>query len=155
VDFGGGWTSNWALRFDALTAVMLVVVNGRVVRWCISIPSAICIARPASSALLCLSLLFTFAMLMLVTADNLCSCSSAGKGWGWPLICSSISGSRSQAPMPPPSRRFLVNRVGDFGFALGIMGMFASPSVRFNFGDIFMLAKGGTVGSFQLFGYQV
>jgi NADH-quinone oxidoreductase subunit L len=77
---------NWALRFDALTAVMLIVVNG--VSTMVHLYSIGYMAhdehRPRFFAYLSL---FTFAMLMLVTADNLVQLSSAGKGWGWPPIC--------------------------------------------------------------------
>jgi hypothetical protein len=68
--------------------------------------------------------LFTFAMLMLVTSDNLCRCSSAGKASG--LASYLLIGFWYKKPSANAAamKAFVVNRVGDFGFALGIFGVF-------------------------------
>jgi hypothetical protein len=78
--------SHWALRVDALTAVMLVVVT--------SVSALVHLYSwgymdedPDQPRFFAYLSLFTFAMLMLVTATTWCRCSSAGKAWASPPIC--------------------------------------------------------------------
>ena len=115
---------DWALRVDALTAVMLVVVTTRLG------------ARPPlllglygggrqPAALLRLSVsLFTFAMLMLVTADNLVQMFFGWEGVG--LASYLLIGFWYHKPSANAAaiKAFIVNRIGDFGFSLGIFGTF-------------------------------
>src|SRR5690554_7313078 len=68
--------------------------------------------------------LFTFAMLMLVTADNLVQMYFGWEGVG---LCSYLLiGFWYERPSANAAaiKAFLVNRVGDFGFGLGIFGVF-------------------------------
>lgn len=141
---------NWALRFDALTAVMLVVVNG--VSTMVHLYSIGYMAhdehRPRFFAYLSL---FTFAMLMLVTADNLVQLFFGWEGVGLASYLLINFWFKKPSANAASIKAFLVNRVGDFGFALGIMGVF------FTFGtvelaEIFRLAP-TTQASFSLFGY--
>ena len=77
---------DWALRIDTLTAVMLVVVT--TVSALVHLYSIGYMADdPHQPRFFAYLSLFTFAMLMLVTADNWCSCSSAGKAWASRPIC--------------------------------------------------------------------
>src|SRR5881396_3352369 len=113
----------WALRVDTLTAVMLVVVN--------TISSLVHLYsigymdedpyRPRFFAYLSL---FTFAMLMLVTADNLVQLFFGWEGVG--LMSYLLIGFWYQKPSANAAaiKAFVVNRVGDFGFALGIFAVF-------------------------------
>ncbi|KQW22905.1 NADH:ubiquinone oxidoreductase subunit L [Afipia sp. Root123D2] len=115
---------NWTLRVDTLTAVMLVVVttvSSLVHMYSIGYmhedPN-----RPRFMAYLSL---FTFAMLMLVTADNLVQLFFGWEGVG--LASYLLIGFWFQKPSANAAaiKAFVVNRVGDFGFALGIFAIFA------------------------------
>ncbi|RFC68315.1 MULTISPECIES: NADH-quinone oxidoreductase subunit L [Mesorhizobium] len=119
----GALQADWALRIDTLTVVMLVVVN--------TVSSLVHIYsigymhhdphRPRFFAYLSL---FTFAMLMLVTSNNLVQMFFGWEGVG--LASYLLIGFWYQKPSANAAaiKAFVVNRVGDFGFALGIFGVF-------------------------------
>ena len=115
---------SWSLRIDTLTAVMLVVVT--TVSSLVHLYSIGYMAeddsRPRFFAYLSL---FTFAMLMLVTADNLLQMFFGWEGVG--LASYLLIGFWYKKPEANAAaiKAFVVNRVGDFGFALGIFGLFA------------------------------
>jgi NADH-quinone oxidoreductase subunit L len=120
----GELQTSWALRIDTLTAVMLVVVttvSGLVHLYSIGYmeddPH-----RPRFFAYLSL---FTFAMLALVTADNLVQLFFGWEGVG--LMSYLLIGFWYHRPSANAAaiKAFIVNRVGDFGFALGIFATFA------------------------------
>lgn len=119
----GGLEAAWALRIDTLTVVMLVVVN--TVSALVHIYSIGYMHhdpnRPRFFAYLSL---FTFAMLMLVTADNLVQMFFGWEGVG--LASYLLIGFWYKKPSANAAaiKAFVVNRVGDFGFALGIFGVF-------------------------------
>ncbi|MDX8467460.1 NADH-quinone oxidoreductase subunit L [Mesorhizobium sp. VK23B] len=119
----GGLDAAWALRIDTLTAVMLVVVN--TVSALVHIYSIGYMHhdpdRPRFFAYLSL---FTFAMLMLVTADNLVQMYFGWEGVG--LASYLLIGFWYKKPSANAAaiKAFVVNRIGDFGFALGIFGVF-------------------------------
>ena len=115
----GKLVATWALRIDTLTAVMLVVVT--TVSFLVHVYSIGYMAddpsRPRFFAYLSL---FTFAMLMLVTADNLVQLFFGWEGVG--LMSYLLIGFWYEKPAPNAAaiKAFVVNRVGDFGFSLGI-----------------------------------
>ena len=119
----GSLQADWALRIDTLTVVMLVVVN--TVSALVHIYSIGYMHhdphRPRFFAYLSL---FTFAMLMLVTADNLVQMFFGWEGVG--LASYLLIGFWYKKPSANAAaiKAFVVNRVGDFGFALGIFGVF-------------------------------
>lgn len=119
----GGLEAAWALRIDTLTVVMLVVVN--TVSALVHIYSIGYMHhdpnRPRFFAYLSL---FTFAMLMLVTSDNLVQMFFGWEGVG--LASYLLIGFWYKKPSANAAaiKAFVVNRVGDFGFALGIFGLF-------------------------------
>ncbi|MEM6903331.1 MAG: NADH-quinone oxidoreductase subunit L [Pseudomonadota bacterium] len=113
----------WALRFDALTAVMVFVVN--LVSCLVHYYSIGYMSHdPSKPRFMAYLSLFTFAMLMLVTADNLIQLFFGWEGVG--LASYLLIGfwhhkdSANQASI----KAFVVNRVGDFGFMLGILAIF-------------------------------
>ena len=114
---------DWALRIDSLTAVMLVVVT--TVSGLVHLYSIGYMAddpyRPRFFAYLSF---FTFAMLMLVTADNLAQLFFGWEGVG--LASYLLIGFWYHKPEANAAaiKAFLVNRVGDFGFSLGIFAVF-------------------------------
>ncbi len=114
---------DWAFRIDTLTAVMLVVVN--TVSALVHVYSIGYMHedphRPRFFAYLSL---FTFAMLMLVTSDNLVQMFFGWEGVG--LASYLLIGFWYEKPSANAAaiKAFIVNRVGDFGFALGIFLVF-------------------------------
>jgi len=114
---------DWALRIDTLTAVMLVVVT--TISALVHLYSIGYMAddphRPRFFSYLSL---FTFAMLMLVTSDNLAQLFFGWEGVG--LMSYLLIGFWYYKPEANAAaiKAFIVNRVGDFGFALGIFAVF-------------------------------
>ena len=113
----------WILRVDTLTAVMLVVVN--TVSSLVHVYSIGYMEEdPHRSRFFAYLSLFTFAMLMLVTADNFLQMFFGWEGVG--LASYLLIGFWYTRPSATAAamKAFIVNRVGDFGFALGIFGAF-------------------------------
>ena len=144
---------NWAFRVDTLTAVMLVVVT--------SVSSLVHLYsigymdedpnRPRFMAYLSL---FTFMMLMLVTADNLVQMFFGWEGVG--LASYLLIGFWFQKPSANAAaiKAFIVNRVGDFGFLLGIFAIFMMVG-SVDFDTIFAAAPGLTGKTIHLFAWDV
>jgi len=114
---------DWALRVDALTSVMLVVVT--------SVSSLVHLYSwgymeedPSQPRFFAYLSLFSFAMLMLVTADSLVQMFFGWEGVG--LASYLLIGFWYHKPSANAAaiKAFIVNRVGDFGFSLGIFGTF-------------------------------
>jgi NADH-quinone oxidoreductase subunit L len=128
----------WSLRVDVLTAVMLIVVTG--VSSMVHVYSIGYMAEDTSIPRFMSYLsLFTFFMLMLVTSDNLVQLFFGWEGVG--LASYLLIGFYYDKPSANAAamKAFIVNRVGDFGFALGIFAVWMlSGSV--GFAEIF--AKG-------------
>jgi NADH-quinone oxidoreductase subunit L len=113
----------WSLRVDTLTAVMLVVIT--TVSALVHLYSWGYMAEDDSQPRFFAYLsLFTFAMLMLVTADNLVQMFFGWEGVG--LASYLLIGFWYHKPSANAAaiKAFVVNRVGDFGFMLGIFGIF-------------------------------
>ncbi|HZZ60572.1 MAG TPA: NADH-quinone oxidoreductase subunit L [Roseiarcus sp.] len=136
----GKLAADWALRVDTLTAVMLVVVttvsflvHAYSIGYMHEDPS-----RPRFFAYLSL---FTFAMLMLSTADNLVQLFFGWEGVG--LMSYLLIGFWYERPSANAAaiKAFVVNRVGDLGFALGIFLIYQlTGSVAFD--QVFAAAPG-------------
>nr|WP_321456899.1 NADH-quinone oxidoreductase subunit L [uncultured Cohaesibacter sp.] len=131
----GDLVIDWSIRVDTLTVVMLVVVN--------TISALVHIysigymhADPHRARFFAYLSLFTFAMLALVTADNLLQMFFGWEGVG--LASYLLIGFWYQKPSANAAamKAFIVNRVGDFGFLLGLCGIYVLfDSV--SFGNIF------------------
>jgi NADH-quinone oxidoreductase subunit L len=119
----GGLKVDWALRIDSLTAVMLVVV-GTVSSLVHLYSIGYMREDPCRPRFFSYLSLFTFAMLMLVTADNLVQLFFGWEGVG--LASYLLIGFWYERPSANAAaiKAFVVNRVGDFGFALGIFLVF-------------------------------
>lgn len=151
--FSGELEVWWTLRVDTLTAVMLVVVT--------TVSSLVHLYsigymdedpyRPRFFGYLSL---FTFAMLMLVTADNLVQLFFGWEGVG--LASYLLIGFWYQKPSANAAaiKAFVVNRVGDFGFALGIFAIFALVGST-DFETIFHAAPGLTGKTIDFLGWHV
>jgi NADH-quinone oxidoreductase subunit L len=119
----GDLVVNWSLWVDSLTAVMLVVVT--TVSALVHLYSWGYMAEdPSQPRFFAYLSLFTFAMLMLVTADNLVQMFFGWEGVG--LASYLLIGFWYHKPSANAAalKAFVVNRVGDFGFSLGIFGCF-------------------------------
>jgi NADH-quinone oxidoreductase subunit L len=137
--------ADWSIRVDRLTTIMLIVVT--TVSALVHLYSVGYMAhdanfregesyRPRFFAYLSF---FTFAMLMLVTSDNLVQMFFGWEGVGVASYLLIGFYFRKPSANAAAIKAFVVNRVGDFGFALGIMALyFLTDSVRF--GDIFAAA---------------
>ena len=119
----GGLQVDWSLRVDSLTAVMLVVVT--------SVSSLVHLYSwgymeedPSQPRFFAYLSLFSFAMLMLVTANSLVQMFFGWEGVG--LASYLLIGFWYYKPSANAAalKAFVVNRVGDFGFSLGIFGTF-------------------------------
>ncbi len=149
----GELDASWALRIDTLTAVMLVVVTN--VSALVHLYSIGYMHEDDSRQRFFSYLsLFTFAMLMLVTSDNLVQMFFGWEGVG--LASYLLIGFWYQKPSANAAamKAFIVNRVGDFGFALGIFGVFfIFQSVQLD--PIFAAVPGAAGKTFTFLGYQV
>jgi NADH-quinone oxidoreductase subunit L len=143
---------DWSLRIDTLTAVMLVVVT--TISALVHLYSIGYMAEdPHRPRFFSYLSLFTFAMLALVTADNLVQLFFGWEGVG--LMSYLLIGFWYQKPEANAAaiKAFLVNRIGDFGFALGIFATFAMIGAL-DFDTIFAGAPSLTGKTIQVFGYQ-
>ncbi|MFC7400362.1 NADH-quinone oxidoreductase subunit L [Chelatococcus sp. GCM10030263] len=148
----GDLNVDWAFRIDTLTAVMLIVVTS--VSMLVHLYSIGYMhedpARPRFFAYLSL---FTFAMLMLVTADNLVQMFFGWEGVG--LASYLLIGFWYDKPSANAAaiKAFVVNRVGDFGFLLGIFLLFVLfGSVSFE--NIFSRTGEFANATFHIFGHD-
>ncbi|MCL6706671.1 NADH-quinone oxidoreductase subunit L [Pseudomonas sp. R2.Fl] len=135
----GGIDVEWAFRIDTLTAVMLVVVNS--VSTLVHLYSIGYMHHdPHRPRFFSYLSLFTFAMLMLVTSDNLLQMFFGWEGVG--LASYLLIGFWFKKPSANAAamKAFIVNRVGDFGFILGISGVFVLFG-SINFETIFAAAQ--------------
>ena len=138
----GSLSSDWSIRLDRLTAIMLIVIT--------TVSSLVHLYsfgymdndpqwpagesyKPRFFAYLSF---FTFSMLMLVTSDNLIQMFFGWEGVGVASYLLIGFYYRKPSANAAAIKAFVVNRVGDFGFALGIFGLYMlTDSVRFD--DIF------------------
>ena len=128
----GTFQAHWTLRFDTLTTVMLIVVTG--VSSCVHIYSIGYMHHDKAIARFMAYLsLFTFAMLMLVTANNLVQLFFGWEGVGVASYLLIGFWYHKESAHAAAMKAFIVNRVGDFGFVLGILAIFAlTGSVNFD-----------------------
>ncbi|MBT7800003.1 MAG: NADH-quinone oxidoreductase subunit L [Tateyamaria sp.] len=135
----GSLSADWAVRLDRLTAIMLIVIT--------TVSSLVHLYsfgymnndpqwkagesyKPRFFAYLSF---FTFAMLMLVTSDNLLQMFFGWEGVGVASYLLIGFYYRKPSANAAAIKAFVVNRVGDFGFALGIFGLFfLTDSIHFD-----------------------
>ena len=119
----GSFDAQWALRVDAMTAVMLVVIT--------SVSALVHLyswgymdEEPDQPRFFAYLSLFTFAMLMLVTANNLLQMFFGWEGVGLASYLLIGFWFRKPSANAAAIKAFVVNRVGDLGFMLGIFGTY-------------------------------
>lgn len=135
----GDFASQWGIRLDRLTAIMLIVVT--TVSALVHLYSIGYMAHDANfteresykARFFAYLSFFTFTMLMLVTSDNLLQMFFGWEGVG--VASYLLIGFYYKKPSANAAaiKAFVVNRVGDFGFLLGICGMWwLAGTVEFN-----------------------
>ncbi|MXU65610.1 NADH-quinone oxidoreductase subunit L [Oceanomicrobium pacificus] len=156
----GTLSSEWGIRLDTLTAIMLIVVT--------SVSALVHLYsfgymdhdpqwkegesyKPRFFAYLSF---FTFAMLMLVTSDNLLQMFFGWEGVGVASYLLIGFYYRKPSANAAAMKAFIVNRVGDFGFLLGIFATYMLvDSIRFD--DIFAAAPALAEESFHFLSWEV
>ena len=131
----GGLVLNWSINIDTLTSVMLVVVTS--VSALVHVYSVGYMSHdPDKPRFMSYLSLFTFMMLMLVTSDNFLQLFFGWEGVG--LASYLLIGFWYKKPSANSAaiKAFLVNRVGDFGLAIGIFLIFKYTG-SVNFVDVF------------------
>lgn len=138
----GTFVTDWAIRLDRLTATMLIVINS--VSALVHLYSFGYMAHDENfkegenykARFFAYLSFFTFAMLMLVTADNLVQMFFGWEGVGVASYLLINFYFRKPSANAAAMKAFIVNRVGDFAFILGIAGLYLlADSVKFE--DIF------------------
>ncbi len=156
----GSLSVDWAIRLDRLTAVMLVVVttvSALVHVYSIGYMDHDPQWRPGESyqpRFFAYLSFFTFTMLMLVTSDNLAQMFFGWEGVGVASYLLIGFYWRKSSANAAAMKAFIVNRVGDFGFALGIFAVFfLVDSIQFD--DIFAAAPTLASQTIRFLGYEV
>lgn len=138
----GTLSADWGIRLDRLTAIMLVVVT--TVSALVHLYSFGYMAHdenwgpsePYRARFFAYLSFFTFAMLALVTSDNLIQMFFGWEGVGVASYLLIGFYYRKPSAVAAAIKAFVVNRVGDVGFALGIFGLFyLTDSVKLD--DVF------------------
>lgn len=148
----GTFDVSWSLRFDTLTAVMMIVVTG--VSSMVHVYACGYMSHdPQIPRFMAYLSLFTFCMLMLITADNLLQLFFGWEGVG--LASYLLIGFWYHKPSANAAaiKAFLVNRVGDFGFSLGIFATFLLFGTA-DFDTIFAAVPGQADTMITLFGVE-
>ena len=144
---------NWSIKIDALSSVMLVVVT--LVSSLVHIYSIGYMSHdPHKTRFMSYLSLFTFAMLTLVTSDNFLQLFFGWEGVG---LCSYLligfwykKNSANSAAI----KAFIVNRVGDFGFALGIFLIFYSFNTL-NYVEVFNAVPNNLNNDIEFLGLKI
>lgn len=148
----GGFNVSWALYIDSLTAIMLIVVT-----WVSALVHIYSIGYmhddPHVPRFMSYLSLFTFFMLMLITSNNFLQLYLGWEGVG---LCSYLLiGFWYKKPSANAAaiKAFIVNRVGDFGFALGIMAIFFIFGT-IQFSEVFSSAANYKTTSIEFLGFN-
>jgi NADH-quinone oxidoreductase subunit L len=149
----GDFTADWTLRVDQLTVVMMCVVN--IVSACVHVYSVGYMSHDeAKGRFMSYLSLFTFAMLMLVTADNLLQLFFGWEGVGLASYLLIGFWNKKDSANAAAVKAFIVNRIGDFGLALGIMAIFVVFG-SISFDVIFAHAADHAKENFVFLGHSV
>ncbi|PCI00653.1 MAG: NADH-quinone oxidoreductase subunit L, partial [Alphaproteobacteria bacterium] len=149
----GDFSVDWALRFDALSVVMMCVIT--IVSACVHLYSVGYMSHDKAKARFMSYLsLFTFAMLMLVTSDNMIQLFFGWEGVGLASYLLIGFWNHKHSANAAAMKAFIVNRVGDLGLALGIFTIFMIfGSVQFGF--VFEHAAQAADLNFNFWGYDI
>ena len=149
----GDFNVAWALRIDQLAVVMMCVIN--IVSACVHVYSIGYMSHDeAKGRFMAYLSLFTFAMLMLVTSNNLLQLFFGWEGVGVASYLLIGFWNHKNSANAAAVKAFVVNRVGDFGLALGMFAIFVVfGSIQF---DVIFANASEMAGTyFTLFGFEV
>ncbi|MDA9653933.1 NADH-quinone oxidoreductase subunit L [Candidatus Pelagibacter sp.] len=144
---------NWSMNIDPLSSIMLVVVTA--VSSLVHIYSIGYMSHdPHKPRFMAYLSLFTFAMLMLVTSDNFIQLFFGWEGVG---LCSYFLIGfwfKKESANAAAIKAFVVNRVGDFGFALGIFLIFYLFGTV-NYSEVFQQIPSAIDKKLNFLGFEV
>jgi len=149
----GDFTVDWTLRIDQLSVIMFCVIN--IVSSCVHVYSVGYMSHDDSkSRFMAYLSLFTFAMLMLVSADNLLQLFFGWEGVG--LASYLLIGFWYHKPSATAAsmKAFIVNRVGDLGLVLGTFTAFIIFGT-IQFDGIFNHVVDHSTETFNFFGHEI
>ncbi len=149
----GSFNADWSIYLDTITRVMLVVIT--TVSALVHVYSIGYMSHDSSKPRFMGYLsLFTFAMIMLVTADNFLQLFFGWEGVG--LASYLLIGFWYKKPSANAAaiKAFVVNRIGDFGLALGIFTIFILFG-SIEYGEVLANADSVKDASFKFFGYEI
>lgn len=149
----GDFTVDWAIRVDQLSVIMMCVIN--IVSSCVHVYSVGYMSHDDSkSRFMAYLSLFTFAMLMLVSADNLLQLFFGWEGVGLASYLLIGFWYHKDSATAASIKAFVVNRVGDLGLLLGMFTTFiVFGTIQFD--GIFGSVTAHTADTFNFFGYHV
>jgi NADH-quinone oxidoreductase subunit L len=151
--YSGDFKADWSILIDPLTAIMLVIVTG--VSSLVHLYSIGYMDEdPHKQRFMCYLSLFTFFMLVLVSADNFIQMFVGWEGVG---LCSYLLIGfwfKKDSANAAAIKAFVVNRVGDFGFILGIAALFLLFG-SVNFHTVFSQAATKANIEWTVLGYHV
>ena len=149
----GSFSVDWALRIDQLTVVMMCVIN--IVSTCVHVYSVGYMSHDDHQSRFMTYLnLFTFAMLMLVTANNLLQLFFGWEGVGLASYLLIGFWHHKNSANAAAQKAFVVNRVGDLALALGVCATFVVFG-SIDFDVIFADAPKYAETTFNLFGFSI
>ncbi len=149
----GGFEATWNIRLDTLSVVMMCVIT--IVSSCVHVYSIGYMSHdPAKARFMSYLSLFTFAMLMLVTADNLLQLFFGWEGVGLASYLLIGFWNTKHSANSAAMKAFIVNRVGDFGLVLGMFTIFVVFGT-IHFDEIFAVAPEKATVLFNFMGFQV
>ena len=144
---------NWSIKIDALSSIMLVVVT--LISALVHIYSiGYMVNDPHTPRFMAYLSLFTFAMLTLVTSDNFLQLFFGWEGVG---LCSYFLIGfwyKKESANNAAIKAFIVNRVGDFGFALGIFLIFYLFGTL-NYDEVFQQIPNFTTNKISIIGIEL
>lgn len=148
----GNFQIHWSLYFDNLSVTMVLLVN--LISFLVHVYSIGYMNQdPSSSRFMSYLSLFTFMMLILVTADNLVQLFFGWEGVGLTSYLLIGFWYERESANKAAFKAFLVNRIGDLGFLLGIAGTFLVFKTL-EFDQLFQLIPLKEGHSFNLLGYK-
>jgi NADH-quinone oxidoreductase subunit L len=148
----GGFTSTWSVRIDTLSAIMLVVVN--TVSFLVHVYSIGYMAEdPHRARFFSYLSFFTFSMLALVTANDFLQLFFGWEGVGVASYLLIGFWYHKRSANDAAIKAFITNRVGDFGFALGIFAVYMLLNTT-DFETIFAGAPGLSGKTIDFFGWH-
>ncbi len=149
----GDFTANWALRIDSLSVVMMCVVN--IISACVHVYSIGYMKDdPCKARFMAYLSLFTFTMLMLVTADNALQLFFGWEGVGLSSYLLIGFWNQKHSANAAAFKAFIMNRIGDFGLILGIIALYAVFGT-IEFTQIFENAESHADTVYSFMGFEV